>query len=64
MEPKNYVGDNFARVTDIYRVTQYNMACCYSSLNQARPCEAVLAIYLIHRLICDWIARWMLALMH
>mmetsp|Transcript_33746 Transcript_33746/g.80094 ORF Transcript_33746/g.80094 Transcript_33746/m.80094 type:complete len:339 (-) Transcript_33746:164-1180(-) len=34
MEPKNYVGDNFARVTDIYRVAQYNIACCYSSLGQ------------------------------
>ena len=34
MEPKNYLGDNFARVTDVYRVTQYNIACCYSSLGQ------------------------------
>jgi hypothetical protein len=37
MEPKNYVGDNFARVTDIYKVTQYNVACCYSSLGQVEP---------------------------
>mmetsp|Transcript_40745 Transcript_40745/g.103203 ORF Transcript_40745/g.103203 Transcript_40745/m.103203 type:complete len:348 (+) Transcript_40745:113-1156(+) len=37
MEPKNYVGDNFARVTDVYKVTQYNVACCYSSLGQVEP---------------------------
>lgn len=34
MEPRNYVGDNFARVTPIYKVTQYNIACCYSMLGQ------------------------------
>lgn len=34
LEPKNYVGDDFSRVTQIYRVTQYNIACCYSTLNQ------------------------------
>ena len=33
MEPKNYLGDDFSRVTQIYRVTQYNIACCYSMLN-------------------------------
>lgn len=32
MEPKNYVGDNLARITDMYRVAQYNVACCYSVL--------------------------------
>lgn len=37
LEPKNYVGDNFSRVTDIYRVSQYNMACCYSVLDQPEP---------------------------
>lgn len=36
LEPKNYVGDNFSRVTDIYRVSQYNMGCCYSVLDQVR----------------------------
>jgi hypothetical protein len=42
MEPRNYVGDNFARVTPIYKVTQYNIACCYSMLGQVRgwPCLA------------------------
>jgi hypothetical protein len=34
MEPRNYVGDNFSRVTPIYKVTQYNIACCYSMLDQ------------------------------
>lgn len=36
MEPRNFVGDNFARFTPIYKVTQYNMACCYSMLGQVR----------------------------
>lgn len=34
LEPKNYLGDDFSRVTQIYRVTQYNIACCYSMLGQ------------------------------
>ncbi|CAG9467690.1 unnamed protein product [Pedinophyceae sp. YPF-701] len=34
LEPKNYLGDDFSRVTKIYRVTQYNIACCYSALEQ------------------------------
>ena len=38
MEPRNYVGDNFSRVTPIYKVTQYNVACCYSMLNQVGIC--------------------------
>ena len=33
LEPKNYIGDNFEKVTSIYRVAQYNVACCYSCLN-------------------------------
>ena len=36
LEPKNYLGDDFARVTQTYRVTQYNVACCYSAMDQAR----------------------------
>lgn len=32
MEPKNYIGDDFSRTSQIYRVTQYNIACCYSAL--------------------------------
>lgn len=34
MEPKNYLGDDFSRVTRVYRITQYNIACCYSTLGQ------------------------------
>jgi hypothetical protein len=34
LEPKNYLGDDFSRVTQIFRVTQYNIACCYSTLGQ------------------------------
>jgi len=34
LEPKNYLGDDFSRVTQIYRVTQYNIACCYSTMDQ------------------------------
>lgn len=34
MEPKKFIGDNFSRVTDVYPVAYYNVACCYSSLNQ------------------------------
>ncbi len=36
LEPKNYVGDDFSRITQIYRVTQYNIACCYAAMGQAR----------------------------
>ena len=42
MEPKNYLGDDFSRVTQIYRVAQYNLACCYSAIDQVQqlsvPC--------------------------
>lgn len=34
MEPPNYLGDDFARVTQVYRATQYNIACCYSAIGQ------------------------------
>ena len=37
LEPKNYVGDDFSRSTPIFRVTQYNVACCYSALKQEQP---------------------------
>lgn len=36
MEPKNYVGDDFSRITQIYRVTQYNIACCYAAMGSVR----------------------------
>ena len=41
MEPKNYLGDDFSRITQIYRVAQYNLACCYAAIDQAgcsSPC--------------------------
>ena len=34
LEPKNFVGDDFSRVTQVFRVTQYNIACCYATLEQ------------------------------
>jgi tetratricopeptide (TPR) repeat protein len=34
MEPKNYIGDSFERVTEYYKVAAYNAACCYSKLEQ------------------------------
>lgn len=34
MEPPNYLGDDFSRITQIYRVSQYNISCCYSAMNQ------------------------------
>jgi len=34
LEPKNYIGDNMQKVTDVYRIAQYNVACCYSMINQ------------------------------
>lgn len=33
LEPKNYIGDNMSKTTDVYRVAQYNVACCYSMIN-------------------------------
>jgi len=32
LEPSKVMTDSFSRVTEVYRVTQYNIACCYSSL--------------------------------
>jgi len=37
LEPKKYMGDNFEKVTNIYKIAQFNVACCYSQLGQARP---------------------------
>jgi len=33
-EATKYMGDNFARVSEVGKVAQYNAACCYSMLNQ------------------------------
>ena len=37
LEPKNFMGEDFSRVTQIYRVAQYNIACCYSAIDQVKP---------------------------
>lgn len=37
MEPPKYLGDDFARVTPVYKATQYNVACCYAALGQIAP---------------------------
>jgi tetratricopeptide (TPR) repeat protein len=34
LEPQNYFADNFARFSDVYQVASFNIACCYSKLNQ------------------------------
>lgn len=34
LEPQKYIGDDFSRVTQVYRVAQYNVACCYSTIDQ------------------------------
>eukprot|EP00471_Norrisiella_sphaerica_P004673 CAMPEP_0184487546 /NCGR_PEP_ID=MMETSP0113_2-20130426/10186_1 /TAXON_ID=91329 /ORGANISM="Norrisiella sphaerica, Strain BC52" /LENGTH=265 /DNA_ID=CAMNT_0026869901 /DNA_START=245 /DNA_END=1042 /DNA_ORIENTATION=+ len=38
MEPPNYVGDNFARITPMYEVASYNIACCYSKMKRFDVC--------------------------
>lgn len=32
LEPEKYIGDSFERVSRIYIVTLYNIACCYAAL--------------------------------
>mmetsp|Transcript_36272 Transcript_36272/g.43806 ORF Transcript_36272/g.43806 Transcript_36272/m.43806 type:complete len:334 (+) Transcript_36272:68-1069(+) len=36
LEPANYIGDNMSKVTDVYRIAQYNVACCYSMIDQVQ----------------------------
>ncbi len=54
MEPPNYVGDDFSRVTQIYRVTQYNISCCYSAMDQVNssccfvPAEPGSEVHALH----------------
>ena len=36
-EPRGFRGDDGTRFTQVYRVAQYNIACCYSTIGQARP---------------------------
>ena len=35
LEPEKYMGDSFERVSRIYVVTLYNIACCYAALKVA-----------------------------
>lgn len=42
LEPKNYMGDDFSKTTEIYKVAQYNIACCFSRLGKAD--ESLLAL--------------------
>jgi hypothetical protein len=37
LEPAKYIGDSFERVSRIYVVTLYNIACCYSMLKSTEP---------------------------
>merc|ERR1711908_27294 len=37
LEPANYMGDNFSKVSQIYQVAAYNIACAYSKLGQTDP---------------------------
>lgn len=34
LEPKNFMSDNFETSTEIFKVAQYNIACCFSKLGQ------------------------------
>jgi|TARA_B100000401_G_scaffold13515_1_gene8494 tetratricopeptide (TPR) repeat protein len=42
LEPKNYMSDNFETTTEIYRVCQYNIACCFSKIGKLD--QALLAL--------------------
>jgi len=42
LEPKNYMGDDFSKTTEIYKVAQYNIACCFSRLGKED--ESILAL--------------------
>jgi hypothetical protein len=42
LEPKNYMSDSFEMATEIYRVSEYNIACCFSKLGQTENSLAAL----------------------
>ena len=58
LEPKNFVGDDFSRVTQIFRVTQYNIACCYSAMNQVGPQAALTLQQNGSACCCSAYIRW------
>merc|ERR1711924_315197 len=46
-EPANYISDTFSRVTDIYQIAAYNVACAYAALGQiegARSARGLLGV--------------------
>lgn len=56
LEPLKYIGDDFSRVTQVYRVAQYNVGCCYSSIDQVGrrdvplpECPIVAGVYSIRQ---------------
>jgi len=42
LEPPKYVGDRFERVTQVYKASAYNIACCYSKMNDIKKGLAAL----------------------
>jgi len=36
LEPSGYMGDDFSKTSSIYRISQYNVACCYSMINEVQ----------------------------
>merc|ERR1712139_375800 len=36
LEPKNYIGDKLQRITDFFIYSSYNIACCYSKLENEK----------------------------
>lgn len=42
LEPQGYMGDNFERVTEYYKVASFNLACCYSMLGKEQAGLAAL----------------------
>lgn len=37
LEPADYMGDNFSKVSQIYQVAAYNIACAYAKMGQVDP---------------------------
>ena len=61
MEPPNYLGDDFSRITQIYRVSQYNISCCYSAMNQVSYLQTMEVMHCRHSQLHTCIfAPWVL----
>ena len=37
LEPENYMADNFSKVSQVYQVAAYNIACAYSKMGSVEP---------------------------